>query len=179
MPDDFQDALRSITDSLVAGMTAESDAQMADIAPVIQQFVERGPDAFNNGVLFPLGELLDAGIRRAFPHVPQDRLNKLEFLFAHADFVSHHLDQRIKDGEGWACSFDKVLWILNHYAMWLGSGNAIPTLPEPRQFFHPKSMTVEFWFGCCDHLQGLYYGKPQWYLEDLTLLLADRGITRT
>lgn len=53
MPDDFQDALRTIPSSLIEGMTAESDAQMADISPAIQRFVERGPDAFNMKILYP------------------------------------------------------------------------------------------------------------------------------
>ena len=35
---------------------------------------------------------------------------------------------------------------------------------DQRQFFHPKSMTVAFWFGFCDHLQRLYMGQPQRYL---------------
>lgn len=174
MPDDFQDALRAVTESLVAGMTADSDAQMAAIAPVIQQFVERGPDDFNSGVLCEWNQLVEAGVRRAFRDVPQDRLNKLEFLFGHADFVLHHLERQIESAEGFGCFFDKVLWIINHYAMWLASGDAMPTLPEPREFFHLKSTSVEFWFEFCDHLQGLYYGKPQRYLEDLTQLLSAR-----
>ena len=132
MQDDFQDALRTIVSSLVEGIAAQSDAQMADISPVIQRFVERGPDDFNMGVLFPWSQLVEAGVRRAFPEVPSERLNKLEFLFSHADFVSHHLDQQIKNTEGWICSHDKVLWILNHYTMWLASGGPMPTLPEKR-----------------------------------------------
>lgn len=33
MSHDFQDALRSVTDALVAGLTADSEAQMAALAP--------------------------------------------------------------------------------------------------------------------------------------------------
>lgn len=172
MPDDFKDTLRTVAASLTAGLNAESDAQMADISPAIQQFVERGPDDFNMGVLFPWSQLVEAGVRRAFPEVPPERLNKLEFLFSHADFVSHHLDRQIKHIEGFACSYDKVLWLLNHYAMWLASENPMPTLPEPREFFHPKSLSVAFWFDFCDHLQSLYYGNSKPHLMDLTQLIA-------
>lgn len=171
----FDDALRSITAALVDGLTANTDAQMADIAPAIRHFVEQGPDAFHMMALRPWYDLVEAGVRLAFPRVPTERLNALEFLFAHVDFVSHHLEQQIKNTEGWSCSFDKVLWILNHYAMWLGSGGPMPTLPDERRFFQPQSMTVAFWLGFCDHLQGLYMGLPQRYLEDLALLLAARN----
>lgn len=173
--ENFDAALRSVTSALIDGLTANTDARMADVAPAIRHFVEQGPDAFHMMALSPWNDLVEAGVRLAFPDVPVDRLSALEFLFAHVDFVSHHLEQQIKNTEGMACPFDKVLWILNHYAMWLSSGEPMPTLPDERQFFHPQSMTVAFWFGFCDHLQGLYMGQPQRYLEDLTLLLASRN----
>jgi hypothetical protein len=172
MSDEFSHALYAVLSAVMQEATAPFDAQAADLAPAIRSFVDQGPSRFRDAVLFPWDEFLGSAIRQAFPHVPPDRLNALTFLFRHADFVIPHLRQQFERVEGRACSFDKTLWILHYYTQWLISGDAMPVISDPRQFFHPKSMTVAFWLGFCDHLQGLYYGCPEAYLADLTQLAA-------
>jgi len=104
-----------------------------------------------------------------------------EFLLLNSDYIENHLDQIFSTHEGWACSHDKTIfvieWLLRLYQKW-----------EPMKFLHEGS-SEHFWIpqvvlNCqskCEQffeaIKLLYYWKPLKYLEFYKKLIKETPST--
>ncbi len=166
----IQDTLAQLLDALVLEGEQAGDAAITSLGPELQVAIREGPESFGVQVLMPWEELINASVRSAFPDIASEQSGHLAFLYLHADFMEHHLERLFQRFEGlFACS-DKTRWVLQCYQDWLVTGIQASWPPEDRKYWHPKTKSLEFWLGVCSHLERLYYGSPDAYILDLSVL---------
>lgn len=173
----MQSALTQLLEALVTQEERAGDEAIRALGPELQEVVREGPEAFEERVLMPWEELINASVRSAFPDIASEQSRRLAFLYLHADFMHHHLERLFQRFEGlFACS-DKTRWVLQCYQDWLVTGVQASWPPDDRKYWHPKTESLEFWLGVCAHLDRLYYGHPDAFLGDLQTLVQTVGGT--
>ncbi len=175
----MQSALTQLLEALVTQKERAGDEAIGSLGPELQAAICEGPESFEEQVLMPWEELINASVRSAFPDITSDQSSRLAFLYLHADFMEHHLERLFQRFEGLFACADKTRWVLQCYQDWLVTGIHASWPPDDRKYWHPKTESLEFWLGACSHLERLYYGYPDMFLEDLQTLVQAVGGTES
>ena len=90
------------------------------------------------------------------------------FIFINNRFVRRHFEQLIKKFEGFCCSADKSLTILNHLLNYYKNGEKIiwnydqkHTFHLPNKIFTIHDEIINFY----EAVRNLYFGNPDKYIE--------------
>lgn len=132
----------------------------------------RNPEDYNLLISQTLAEQEEILVSLALAHIELDEKekHKLEFLYTQYEFVEHQLDNFILKFEGFACSSDKVRWLLNNYIIYL-TKNTVAVIDE-KKFWHPAYGEVKEWFDWIDTFYLMYYkGEIIPYVQNQMVLI--------